>query len=195
MKTEFEARFTNINVEGIISLIIEKNGVLIRKRGLMRRQLFDFKPGEVKMGEKKWIRVRDESDKITLTIKHIIDKSKIDGVKETEVEVGNFENSVELMNNIGLIAGPYQENYREIWSLNNAVLSIDTWPGIESFLEIEAENEEIVNQTSLILNLDIKTANFGNIDQLYEDKYNIDSEKFNQIKRLDFNNYNAVLNN
>lgn len=39
----------------------------------------------------KWIRLRTDGEKSTLTIKHIIQPDAIDGVQEWEVEVSDFQ--------------------------------------------------------------------------------------------------------
>jgi adenylate cyclase class IV len=45
----------------------------------------------------KWIRLRTNGEKATLCIKEIWDENKIDGVKELEIEVDNFEKTNQIL--------------------------------------------------------------------------------------------------
>ena len=195
MKTEFEVRFINVKEENIRNLLKAKGGRLISEKYLMKRQTFDFNKEDIIAGEKKWIRVREEKGKTTLTLKHITDKTRVDGVKEIEVMVDSFENTIELIKNMGFKEGPYQENYREAWQIDRTISTIDTWPGLQPFLEIEGQNEEDVNNVASILGFNMSDGFFGSIDAIYEHQYKISSNDFNAIMRLDFANYLEILMN
>lgn len=86
----------------------------------------------------------------------------------------------------GLKLASYQENYRENWRYRDVVLSIDTWPGLQSFLEIEGSSEEAVRSAADQLGLGYTKAYFGTIDKLYEQELGISAKIFNTIPRLTF---------
>jgi hypothetical protein len=46
----------------------------------------------------KWVRLRTDGKKATLTVKHIIDPQAIDGTKEREIIVDNFDTTNNLLN-------------------------------------------------------------------------------------------------
>jgi adenylate cyclase class IV len=61
----------------------------------------------------------------------------IDGVKELNVVVGNFEDTVLLLECAGLTKNAYQESRRTIYVLDECEICIDRWPGISVYCEIE----------------------------------------------------------
>ncbi|HKB88860.1 MAG TPA: class IV adenylate cyclase [Patescibacteria group bacterium] len=194
MKTEFEIKFLNIDEEKLHKKLQALGGRLIKVKKLMRRQTFDL-PEKILSGQKKWIRVRDEGDRVTMTFKNVIDKDKIDGTKEIEIIVDDFDKTVELASAVNLVKASYQENYREEWKFKNCSITVDTWPGLSPFVEIEGENEEIVKSVASKLNFNIKRGEFGSIDYIYHKVLGIETSKFNKLPVLTFNNFNKVLVN
>ena len=85
MKTEYEIRVLEINKEEIIKKLEElgakENGSFEQKR-----YVYDLKPAE----NGKWIRLRTNGEVTTLTYKDIVSDT-IDGTKEIEIEVEDFE--------------------------------------------------------------------------------------------------------
>jgi adenylate cyclase class 2 len=55
--------------------------------------------------------------------------------------------------------------------------TIDTWPGLEPFIEIEGPNKESVRNISEKLGFKFKHAVFGSIDLVYEKILGIPFEK------------------
>ena len=85
MKKEIELRVYDINKEDLIKKIEKLNGKFINNYDQVR-YVYDFNP----VKENKWIRLRTDGFKTTLTIKEYT-SSKIDGVKELEIEVSDME--------------------------------------------------------------------------------------------------------
>lgn len=193
MDTEFEIKFLNINEEDLREKLQQLNGKKTKDKKTMKRQTLDFPEGFVPQGQSKWARVRDEGDKITMTIKHIIDKSKIDGTKEVEIIVNDFESACNIFVETGLKKASYQENYREEWELDDCVLTIDTWPGLKPFLEIEGKSKEVVEELATKLGFDISQGMFGSIDLIYEKVLGISPEVIIKAPELTFENYEQVL--
>ena len=136
----------------------------------MRRVLIEQPDHEA---NHSFIRIRDQGDKITLTFKRRAKRSpdKIDDTKEIEVEVGSFEDTVELFKEAGWPHKTYQENRRETWMLDGAEVVIDEWPWLSPQIEIEAEDEATVRAAAAKLGFDWNDAFYGHIDDVYETEY------------------------
>lgn len=111
------------------------------------------------------------------------DSDTIDGTKELEFEIENFEAANEFLNIIGFVARNYQENNRIQYVLDDVELDIDSWPMIPTYLEIEAKSEEKINKMIKKLNLDNSKMTALNCDDIYKKIYHID---ISEIKELRF---------
>lgn len=105
---------------------------------MQKRYVYDFNP----VNPKKWIRLRTNGVKNTITVKEIIDNQVIDGTNELEVEVSDFNIANLILKELGYVPRNYQENYRIIYNLNGVQISIDTWPKIPTYVELEAKSED-----------------------------------------------------
>src|SRR5688500_10028548 len=111
MYIEFEATFTNINKEEMRAKLQKANAKLVKKEFLQKRTVFDLPSGhKIKGG---WLRVRDEGDKITMSLK-IVDGEKIENQKEIQLKVDDFDNAVGFLATIGCSKKAYQESKREL---------------------------------------------------------------------------------
>lgn len=106
MHTEYEVRVLEVNKEEIIKKLEHLNAKKIGDWN-QKRYVYDLKPKK----EGEWIRLRTNGEIATLTYKNVY-KDTIDGTKEIEIIVDDFENTNQLLNNIGFIAKSYQENKR-----------------------------------------------------------------------------------
>lgn len=138
MPIEHEAKILDIDPDTMEKQILEAGGT---KRGeaLQRRYVYDITPGD----QSRWIRLRDTGSAITLTIKEITSDA-IDGTQETEVTVSDFEATNTLLGKLGYQPKAYQENKRVSFHLDGADVEIDSWPGIPTYAEIEADNKDQV---------------------------------------------------
>ncbi len=176
MKIEYEATFTNINKDNIRSKLKEINAILMRPEFLQKRIVFTMPKGhEIKGG---WLRVRDEGNKITMTLK-IVDGSRIENQKEILLTVDNFEQAEEFLTTLGCEKTSYQENRRELWKLDDVDITIDEWPFLEPFVEVEGNSEEAVKDISKKLGSNYQNAMFGTVTTLYSKKYNIPEKVIN----------------
>ncbi len=135
---EFEARILEIDHNEIVAKL-EALGAKKVKDVFQRRYVYDFNP----IQKHKYIRVRTDGIKTTLSIKQV-EKDTIDGTKELEIEVSDFEKANEILNILGYFPKGYQESKRLEYKLDNVVFDIDTWPLIPEFMEIEGPNAESV---------------------------------------------------
>jgi adenylate cyclase, class 2 len=192
MEIEYEATFENINKDKVRLKLREIGAKLLREEFMQKRVVFNFPKGhEVKGG---WLRVRDEGDKITMSLK-IIDGDKIEDQKESCLKVDNFDEAVLLLETIGCDKKAYQESKREVWKLDDCEVLIDEWPFLEPYLEIEGKSEEAVKAVCEKLSFDYGDALFCSADVLYSRKYGFDRDVINnQTPRICFYDENPFLN-
>ncbi len=144
LNVEYEATFCDINVDEIREKIKSLNGKLLKPMFDQKRTLFNLPKGhEIKGG---WLRVRDESDKITMTLKIVKSNGSIERQKEIELIVNSYENAVNFLKTIGAEEKTVQETKRELWELDGVQLMIDLWPFLEPVIEIEGKNEADVKK-------------------------------------------------
>lgn len=179
MKTEYEIRILEINKEETIKKLEELKAI---KKGEFnqKRYVYDLKPAE----ENKWIRLRTNGKITTLTYKDVTSNT-IDGTKELEFEVENFEKANEFLEKIGFKNRNYQENRRIQYILNNVEIDIDSWPMIPTYMEIEGKTEKDIIKIQEILNIDESKITTLNCKDIYKQIYHIDISK---IKELKFDN-------
>jgi len=184
MKTEYEIVFTNINRDEIVEKIKSLWWVQIKKNRLMKRIIFENP--EEKKGS--YLRVRDEGDKITCTYKKQMPwKLDINSIKELETEVKDFDVMVDIFRNLNLREKSYQETYREVWEINDEVeIMIDLWPWLKPYIEIEAENEELVRKYSKLLWFNYEEWIFWTSFQVYEKELWLSYEYVNELKEITF---------
>ncbi len=167
MNTEFEAKFVQVNLDEFRSKLESLGAVMNHPMRPMRRAI--IKNQELN-NSNAFLRVRDEGDKITLTYKRF-DSLSIDGAKEHEVTVGDFNETISLLAAAGLPYKSIQESKRETWKLNNTEIVLDEWPWLDPYIEIEGEDEESVKITAKLLGFDWQDAVFGDIMAAYRAQY------------------------
>ena len=168
MKTEYEATFLDIHREDLTKNLKGLNANLERPEYMQRRVTLEL-PKE-KQDPNTWLRVRDEGDKVTLTLKSV-DGKTITGQKEILVEVNDFEDTVALLESIGCERKSYQESKRELWRLEGVEIAIDTWPFLATYVELEGPSEESVKKAADQLGFDYSTAIFDTVNGIYKQKY------------------------
>jgi adenylate cyclase class 2 len=178
---ELEAKFLGVDVADVRVRLLARGFELVAPVHLLRRKIFRF-PGSA---EAKWVRVRAEYDRVTIAVKHV-ESLSIDGVRETELQVSNFDDACDLVAQLGLAEASYQENRRETWALDRIQVTVDHWPGLEPFVEIEADSEAAVRDCAGVLGFDYMTAVFGAVDTVYETVLAIPKAAFNRLPLVTF---------
>ncbi|MDP3772564.1 MAG: CYTH domain-containing protein [bacterium] len=176
MKTEFEATFYPILKDEMHARLVHVGALLIRPEFLQTRTVFNLPPERGIVGG--WLRVRDEGDRVTLSLK-MIDGTGIAGQRELQLVVNSFADAEELLVMLGCTKKSYQESRRELWRLDGADIMIDEWPFLEPFVEIEGESEELVRNGAERLGFDYGTAIFDSVTALYAQKYNLTADRIN----------------
>lgn len=163
MHTEYEVRVLEINVEDIKKKL-EDIGAEFQWDLIQRRYVYDFIPKV----EGKWIRLRTNGDKTTLTIKNLV-SSEIDGTQELEVSVDDFDRTNLILKELGYEPKGYQENRRCQYYLNGVEIDIDYWPLIPTYLEIEGPSEEAVYNTLKALDIPKEKTTTKDVQDIYLD--------------------------
>jgi len=184
METEIEAKFLDVDAKLIKSRLQLLGARLEHPERLMRRINFDFSDLRLKkMGG--WVRLRDEGDKVTLSYKQF-NNPTLHGTKEIAVEVDDFYHAKEILLAIGMIIKSSQESKREKWWLDDCEITIDTWPWIPTFVEIEAGSEELVRQTADKLGFDWAKAKHGPVYGAYKEYFNVAADEINECPEMFF---------
>lgn len=170
MKIEYEATFENVDKDEIRKKLKKIGAKLIKPEFMQKRSVFNLPKGNEIVGG--WARVRDEADKITMSLK-VVDGDKIHNQKEVLLIVDSLENAESFLTGIGCKKKAYQENKRELWRFDGADITIDEWPFLEPFVEIEGKSEESVKKIAGKLGFDYSKALFCSVDTLYNMKYGV----------------------
>lgn len=191
MPIEYEATFINVDKDEIRGRLKKAGASLIKPEFMQKRVVLNLPAGHEIPGG--WLRVRDEQDKITMSLK-IVNGDKIENQQEICLKIDNFTSGVELLESIGCQTKAYQESYRELWLLNGVEITIDEWPYLEPYVEVEGISEEAVKDVSVKLGFDYTQAIFGAVDILYNKKYGTPIDKINnEISRITFTEPNPFL--
>ncbi len=167
---EVEYKFLNINKDEIREKLKEIGAELVHEEFKMVRCVFHQSTNPQMKGRNT--RVRKEFGKIMLTHKGV---PNADGFPdETEVEVSNFDDTVNILKNSGLNLTSTQESLRETWQKGNVYIMIDTRPFMETYVEVESksESEEDIKNLVQELGLNWEERSLKGITVLYSEKYN-----------------------
>ncbi len=178
MNKEIEATFLDIDKVDYRSRLEDAGAKLIQSEILMKRAVFDT-------GAHSFLRVRDEGRRIVATYKRIEDLS-LTGVNEINLEVDNYDNAVNLFVAAGLKIKARQESLREEWALDGVEITIDTWPELPAYTEIEGSSAEAVRKVAEQLGFSMDDAYYGSVDQIYRHYYGVDQEAVNYCSEIVF---------
>lgn len=192
METEFEAKFLNINKDAMRRRLAEAGAVMVRPEFMQKRVTLGV-PGEESVGY-TWLRVRDEGDKITMSMKSITEETGISRQKELMLVVDNFETALNLLYLLGCKKQAYWETKRELWHYRETQITIDEWPFLEPFVEVEGHSEEVVRDVSSALGFDYAQALFCSVGQVYFLKYGVKlDEVYTKTRDITFEIENPFL--
>lgn len=176
MNIEYEARILEIDKDKLIKRLRDLNARFVGEFN-QKRYVYNIIP----KADGKWLRLRTNGKKTTLTYKSV-EKNSIDGTKELEIEVDNFENTNSLLELAGIKNKGYQENNRVQYVLDDVEIDIDTWPMIPTYVEIEGKSEESVLNIIKKLGINDKKITTLDVQSLYKEIYNIDITKIDVLK-------------
>ncbi|MGC9968739.1 MAG: CYTH domain-containing protein [Minisyncoccia bacterium] len=183
MNIEYEAKFLDVDKDEIRGRLRNAGADLVRPEYLQKRIPFHLPKN--KRSKDAWLRVRDEGDKITLSLK-VVDGEKIENQKEICLNVSSFDDAVKLLEAIGCEPKSYQETKRELWKLDGVDITIDEWPFLEPFVEVEGSSEEVVKRVSEKIGFNYTDALFCAVGKLYQMKYHIHPDEINTASKIVF---------
>ncbi|MFZ4462016.1 MAG: class IV adenylate cyclase [Patescibacteria group bacterium] len=156
MAKEFEIKFTSVNKDIIREKLASIGLSCVQEEFLIQRKTFH----PIETSKNEFFRVRKEAKRTTMTYK-CIHSSNIDGVEEHETEISDFNEASDILMKTGLRNTSTQENYREVWKNADIEVCIDTWPGLNPYIEIEGQDPEIVKNYTEKLGFNFDDGLFG----------------------------------
>lgn len=163
---EVEVKFLDINVQEIIKKL-EKLGAKKGFEGDVVPLFFDF-PGDTLKKKDQILRLRKKGDHTELAFKQ---KKEFEGAKvaeEIELKVAEFETMRKILLLIGLKEVARKKKHRIGYYTDHAHFEIDTYDGLPTYLEVEAESFEDLKKAVKSLGLDMKDAKPWSGRQLLE---------------------------
>jgi len=165
MQAEIEATFLNIDHDELRMKLKAAGASLVQPAYVMKRSIYDY--ADLRLDQQKsWIRVRQEADKVTMGFKQR-ESETADGMREIEFDVSDYEKACEFLEAVGLKTKAVQESKREVWRLDDCEVTLDEWPWIPPYIEVEGPNERAVRGASAELGLTYEAAIFDSIDGVY----------------------------
>lgn len=143
-----------------ISLDILENETLLNIIKDTRRRFFN------------WIRLRQNGDKIELTIKYIYndqDEYELEDVKEVEILVNDFDTANKLVEEMGYFRTKKLEKKRIEYKLNNLEIVIDDAPMLEPYIEIEGNSSDEIYDLVNKLGYTKEDVRIINVHDLYKE--------------------------
>ncbi len=162
MKNEYEIAALDIDKKEILKKL-EQLGATFDSENYQKRFTYNIDT-EFKG---RFIRLRTNGTKTTLAIKDKSAPKEIGSVKELEFEVQDFYLANEFLETLGYRHTLYQENKKTIYKLNNVEISIDEWPMIPPYIEIEGQSKKAVEQMIDILQIDKSKLTLAKVSEIY----------------------------
>lgn len=181
MKTEIEAKFDNINLEEMRARLAKIGAVLIQPETLTRSKIYEHPT----LKDHDWFRVRDEGKRITMSYKKQLDRT-LHGMQEISFEVPSFEDACAFIESTHVKFVSSQEKKREEWNKNGVEITIDTWPWIPPFIEIEGSDESSVKKIASELGLNWDDALHGSVENFYMKHYDVTEEEVDDWPEITF---------
>jgi adenylate cyclase class IV len=189
---EIEAKFMDVDIKDIRKKIKEHGGHKIHKMVMYKRYVFHL----LDKTKKGYVRIRQEYNKVTMTVKTYDINSKY--ANESEIILGStLEEARDFLLNLGYELSTYHETLREKWVIDGcSELCIDTIPGIPTYIELECKNEKNIKKIAKLFGFKFADAQFGAYDKQYVDYYGMTKDDINlTIPSLTFKNIDKELKN
>jgi len=174
---EVELKFLGVNVPDLTARIGEL-GAHKKFEGEVEAWFFDFDDGRLKK-EKKTLRLRRLGDIGQLTLKEEISRSDEKEMEEDEVIVPDYGGLRQVLVRMGLKEYKSTIKYRVSYALkmpDEVHFDFDTYEGIPTFLEIEAQKKGIVRSYASKLGLPADSGKTWSVKELFE-HYNVPFKK------------------
>jgi adenylate cyclase class 2 len=183
-KEEIEVIFLDVNKDKLEEKL-ESIGAEKIKDIFYRHVAMDY-PDYRLNKDNSWIRLRDDGEAIKLAYKRRLGVTSQDGtsndegMEEVEVVVSDYEETKSFFKKIGLIEKHEAEKKRSRWQKGSIIFDIDTWPEISTFLEIEANSWEDIEEAVELLGFNYEDKKICSVNQIYR-LYNMDVNDYQKI--------------
>ncbi|KKQ91923.1 MAG: hypothetical protein UU16_C0009G0007 [Candidatus Woesebacteria bacterium GW2011_GWA2_40_7] len=187
--TEYEAKFYPVNKEEYRKKLLSIGVTLTIPERKMVRIIADSR-ANASLAKNNYIRVRDECNLIRLSYKTTADATgNLIDQKEVDVDVSDFEKTKAILEACGIKFNRRQETLREEWKYKGAQITIDTWPGLDTYSEIEADSEEKVKEIAEEFGFDWNKKIITAAAEIFEKVYGISiDEVLEKISGITFEN-------
>ena len=154
-----------ITNETTLSALLDKDDLLTI---LNKPEFIDFFK-KYHNNDKKWIRLRQTNNRVTICVKHILapNDSGIEQMMEDEIEVKSIKEANSFLEALGFSYKSYQEKRRISYTLDGFEIDIDTWPGIPTYFEVEGNSKEEIESLLKKLGYDFKDTVSLTADEVY----------------------------
>lgn len=178
--TEFEAKFYPVDKKLYREKLKKLGARLAFPERKMRRAIFD--KAHYPQLNCDYIRVRDEGNVIRLSAKtHAREGGDLIDQQEVDVEVSDYDKTIQLIELTGFKFILYQENTRETWKYKDASIEIDTYPGLESYTEIEATSAEDVKSIAEELGFSWEDKIITSVVEIYMRIYGLPKDEVMEL--------------
>ncbi len=186
---EFEVKFYPVDKEKYREKLRDIGAVLKNPERKMYRVVADYRDNP-NLGDRECVRVRNEGDVTRLSFKAFANGATlVSDQKEIETEVKDFDKTVAIFEKIGMKFNRRQENFREEWDFEGVQITIDTWPNLEPYTEIEGSSEEEIKKVSSLLGFDWSKKIIMPISGVYAMVYGVpDKEALEETSNISFDN-------
>jgi len=141
---EIEVKILEIKKDKVIEKL-EELGAEKVSDGEMSVLIYDFEDERLSRNS-DLLRLRGYDGDSVLAFKRKISKSSAKIMEEYEVKVDNYNVMKDILKNLGLKPIRDYSKHRTSYHLGEVHFDIDTIPGIPTFMEIEAPDEETVKE-------------------------------------------------
>ncbi|GIW21526.1 MAG: hypothetical protein KatS3mg068_0533 [Candidatus Sericytochromatia bacterium] len=85
----------------------------------------------------------------------------------------NIDNATKFLNKLGLKIFRIDEKFRESYKLDFGLVEIDTWAGVPTYIEVEANSEKLVEKILNLLGYNLSDSTSMSLKEVIK-FYNLD---------------------
>jgi len=142
-----------------------------QKGGIYESSFFEdnivFDDAHGTLFKKRYLLRLRKSDRVTVTVKTPMEKGRYKVMQEYEIEVSDFDQTLNILNVLGYHKVFRYQKMREIFSFQRTKVFLDDTP-IGNFVEIEGKGKDI-EHTAKLLDLDFEKKITKNYIEVYLD--------------------------
>ncbi len=155
---EIEAKFLDIDKPVLVAKLTALGAQDFGEETFQEAIFYDKDLTWNKVG-RPFVRMRKKHDEIILSYKdHQV--VSVDGTVELETKVSDWDQTVKILEHIGLVKFRVQEKRCHEFQLGEVTVGIDTWPKVPTYVELEGPSEDSIKEAADRLGLDWSKAVF-----------------------------------